>query len=66
DIEIAFNDADSISDWAQEAVTALAAMGIINGRDTGGFDPQATITRGESASIICKILDLIKGGLNND
>ena len=53
-----FTDDDSISDWAKAGVEALAKTGIITGRDTGEFDPQANMTRAESTVVICKILDV--------
>ena len=56
--EAVFTDADSISDWAKADVEALAKTGIITGRDTGEFDPQANMTRAESTVVICKILDV--------
>ncbi|MCH5185594.1 MAG: S-layer homology domain-containing protein, partial [Oscillospiraceae bacterium] len=58
--EIAFIDADSISDWARADIEALATMGIVSGRDTGEFAPHANMTRAESAVVICNILD-VKG-----
>ncbi|MGN0107323.1 MAG: S-layer homology domain-containing protein [Hominilimicola sp.] len=56
--EVVFKDADSISDWAKANVEALAKTGIISGRDTGEFDPQANMTRAEGTVVICRILDL--------
>lgn len=53
----AFTDAENISDWAVEDVNALAAIGIINGRDTGEFDPKANMTRAEGTVVICNIFD---------
>ncbi len=56
--ETVFTDAESISDWAVEDVNTLASMGIINGRDTGEFDPKANMTRAEGTVVICNILDV--------
>lgn len=58
--KISFTDAARISDWADEAVAALSAMGVISGRSGGEFDPQADMIRAESAVVICKILDLLE------
>lgn len=41
-----------------EAVNALSEMGIIAGDDKGNFNPNNTITRAETAAIICRLLDV--------
>lgn len=43
---------------AQTAVEALAARGIISGKDDGRFDPGGDMTRAEFATIIVKALGL--------
>lgn len=50
---ISFADGDSISAWAQTAVTALVGSGVINGYEDGTFRPADSITRAE----VVKILD---------
>lgn len=50
-----FPDVPDIADYA-EAVISLAAMGIITGDDNGNFNPNATITRAEMATIICRLM----------
>ena len=47
-----FTDEASINGWAKDAVHAAQQAGIINGRDNGAFDPQATATRAEVAAIL--------------
>ena len=47
-----FTDADSISDYAVEAVGALAAAGVLGGRDDGTFSPQDTATRAEASAVL--------------
>ena len=49
-----FSDADDIN--YTEAVAVLAALNVIEGRDTGGFDPSANVTRAEAAAIIARML----------
>lgn len=39
--------------WAADAVNALAAAGIINGRTENTFDPASYVTRAEFAKMIC-------------
>ncbi len=41
---VTFNDAASISSWAAEGVTNMAALGIMNGTGGGNFSPKATYT----------------------
>ena len=53
-----FNDADSISSWAKEAVQFLTDKGYIQGDEKGNFNPAGTLTRAEAAEILSKALDL--------
>jgi|GEM_PF-2377348 len=46
-----FNDINS-QHWAYRHITSLASDGIVNGRDDGNFDPDATITRAEFITMI--------------
>lgn len=50
-----FPDVPNHADYA-EAVMGLAAMGIITGDEKGNFNPNATITRAEMATIICRLM----------
>ena len=43
----------------QSAIEALASRGIISGKDSGLFDPNATMTRSEFASIVVRALGLV-------
>lgn len=54
-----FTDNDKINDYAKEASYTLKALGIVNGRSDGSFDPLATATRAEASVIIKGILDYI-------
>lgn len=53
---ITFADEASIADYAKDAVRNLSEGGIINGREDGSFDPQATATRAEAAVIIYRVM----------
>ena len=57
DSPISFSDADRIADYAKGAVAYCAANKILNGYNTGKFEPTLTITREEAA----KILAVAKG-----
>ena len=49
----AFTDDEAIT--CDEAVAVLTGIGVIKGRDTGAFDPTATLTRAEAATIITRL-----------
>ncbi|MDR0570724.1 MAG: S-layer homology domain-containing protein [Clostridiales Family XIII bacterium] len=53
-----FSDDSLISDYAKDAVYGLKQLGVVSGRDTGGFDPAAFATREETAKIIASIMDV--------
>lgn len=48
-------------DWFAPYVAAAADLGIINGRSASKFDPNATITRAEMATMIARALKLTTG-----
>ena len=50
-----FTDKDEIVNT--EAVQMLVELGVLQGKDTGAFDPTGIITRGEMAKIICVVLN---------
>lgn len=50
-----FTDADDINNV--EAVDTMVALNIINGKDDGSFDPEATVTRAEMAKMITIMLN---------
>lgn len=52
-----FADAGSIAAWAKEAVSAIQAGGLINGKPGNTFDPQGTATRAEVASVLQKYIE---------
>ena len=55
-----FVDDSDIADYAKTAVYALKSIGVINGKDGGKFEPNASATRAEAAKIIEALLK-IKG-----
>ncbi len=50
--ELIFTDADAISDYAREAVTAMSKANIINGFEDGTFSPKTNATRAQAAVVI--------------
>ncbi len=52
-----FADDASIAEYAKAGVYSLASVGIINGDNLGNFNPTSNLTRGESAKIICELMN---------
>jgi len=52
-----FLDETDISGWTLMAVKLAAANGIINGMDTGKFEPAGTTTRAQAAVMINRLLN---------
>ena len=52
----AFADSDSISDYAQDAVSALSGAKVINGYENGNFAPHDNCTRAQLAKMIYGII----------
>jgi len=53
----AFNDETSIASWAYDAVKRIQAAGIVSGRPGNLYDPQATATRAEVATIFARFVE---------
>lgn len=53
----AFSDAGDVAPYAQEAVTLLAARGVVLGDGTGKLDPLSPITRAEMASLLYRAFE---------
>jgi hypothetical protein len=56
-----FNDQSSISDYAQEAVSALYSAGILDGVGNNTFNPKGTATRAQAAKIVWGVMQLTEG-----
>lgn len=54
--ENSFSDVE-ILDWYNTAVSTMAKLGIVNGRNAESFDPNAFITRAEFAAICARFAD---------
>lgn len=53
-----FGDQWAIADWAADAVSRMQRAGIINGTESGDFDPDANATRAEASKIIWGLFEL--------
>ena len=56
---VSFNDSESISIWAKEAVKLCAALGILKGYDDGDFKPEKALQRDEAMVVICRVLSQV-------
>lgn len=64
DLEIA--DADKVSSWAIEAVSAMYKAGILNGKGEGVFDPKGTATRAEVAALLERFMLIFEEQASQD
>ena len=52
-----FDDGDTVSDWAQEALKWAIGSGLINGKPDATLDPQGTANRAEIAAILHRFIE---------
>ena len=55
-ISVVFDDFDTVSDYAKDAIKVMSSSGIISGMGNGNFEPKNTATRAQAAVIIYKIV----------
>lgn len=55
-----FKDEKSIGKWAREYVDDMRKIGIVEGNDTGKFNPSANLTRAEAATTIKRLDEMFK------
>ena len=55
-----FTDDANISSYAYEAVYTMKSLGILNGYESGEFNPKVQLTRSEAAKVISMVMDIIK------
>ena len=58
DFLLTAKDADTISDWAYEAMRWAVSEGIIEGDENGMISPTATATRAQAAAIFMRFVEL--------
>lgn len=51
-----FNDADKVSDWAEEAMIFMVQAGIMKGDNKGNCNPKAKATRAEVSTMIHRLM----------
>jgi hypothetical protein len=52
-----FSDDKDVPAWAKSAVAAMKKLGLVEGKGTNEFDPNATATRAEAATVLLKVLE---------
>ena len=57
---IAFEDKDSIADYASVAVSNMVSIGAVNGVSDTAFEPMGEATRAQAATIIYRVLDKLQ------
>lgn len=55
-----FGDQGDIANWAKSSVASCLGTQVATGRTNGNFDPRASITKAEVASLLNKLLSLAK------
>jgi len=59
DLTSSFPDGKEVSEWAQEAMSWCAAVGLFKGDDTGALRPQNNATRAEVATLFMRMVELM-------
>ena len=57
-----FSDFNTISDWAKNAVSIMADIGIINGMEDNSFVPKGAATRAQTVMMLTKLQDVLDYG----
>ena len=47
--------------WAMQEVSAIAELGLINGRSNGNFEPNGNATRAKAIVFVLRLLDYKEG-----
>lgn len=55
-----YADGAEISDYAEDGIATVSALGIIEGNDDGTFAPRRNASRAEAAAVFARLLNVIK------
>lgn len=55
---VSFKDIDALSSLTSNSIRALAARGVVVGKETGQYDPQGKLTRAEFVQMLVNFLDV--------
>lgn len=53
-------DTDTISEWAENAISYCINQGLLSGRTDGSFDSKGKASRAEVATVLQKFVEIIK------
>ena len=56
-----FRDSDRFADYASDAISRLQTYGVVSGKGEGVFEPEADITRAETAVMLVKLYSFSEG-----
>lgn len=59
-VSAAYADAEAVSGWAAEDLAEATALGLVHGRDGGRFEPEALLSRAESAQAVYNLLTTVR------
>ncbi|SFL16466.1 S-layer homology domain-containing protein [Paenibacillus sp. 1_12] len=57
--KVTFTDENLFENWAKEAISVMADKKIVEGVDSGKYDPAATATRAQSSVILSRMLSKV-------
>lgn len=57
--KVSFIDIDALSSLTRDSIRAVAARGIIVGKETGKYDPQGKLTRAEFVQMLMRLFDAV-------
>jgi len=57
-IKTVFADTTGVPAWAEDALYAMNALGILNGTGEGYIAPYSTLTRAQTAQMLCAVMEL--------
>lgn len=55
-VKPSWNDAEAVPTWAEDALAAMSAMGVMKGTGSGAINASATLDRAQAATILCAML----------
>ncbi|ANY65471.1 hypothetical protein BBD42_02570 [Paenibacillus sp. BIHB 4019] len=56
----AFADSGAVADWAKSSINTAIQLGLMKGRSNTQFAPKGELTRAEGATIVVRLLDMLK------
>jgi hypothetical protein len=57
-IPLTFTDSDQFAEWPKDVIRSMVYFGYVKGNPDGTFAPTAGITRAETVTILCNMVDM--------